>query len=250
MERRLGHHLGALSPPAAPSPAAAATGVGLGARRPPAALAAPCPAAAADGPHVLVVGATGVVGRAAVEEFESLGGYTITMVSRRPPAYPTQHARHLPLDLTDRAACEAALGSELGASVTHLIYTAIAGVDIADPEAIEMNTAMLRNTLEPLESAPGSRLQHISLMQGRKAYAGNEPAELLWPLKERHPRHDTEPNWYFTQEDLLQELQAARSDTSWRWTVWRPPTVLGFVPGAPLSMVAAVGVCACSLCVL
>jgi len=77
--------------------------------------------------------------------------------------------------------------------------------------------------------------------------AGNEPAELLWPLKERHPRHDTEPNWYFTQEDLLQELQAARSDTSWRWTVWRPPTVLGFVPGAPLSMVAAVGVCTCSL---
>ena len=160
MERRLNHHLGALQPAHAtprllPTAAAAAA------------------AAADDGPHVLVVGATGVVGRAAVEEFESLGGYTITMVSRRPPAYPTQHARHLPLDLTDRAACEAALRSELGASVTHLIYTAIAGVDIADPEAIEMNTAMLRNTLEPLESAPGSRLQHVSLMQGRKACASS-----------------------------------------------------------------------------
>ena len=59
--------------------------------------------------HVLVAGATGVVGRAAVEEFESRGT-RVTMVSRRKPAYSTT-ATHIALDLSDRAGCHAALAS-------------------------------------------------------------------------------------------------------------------------------------------
>ena len=46
--------------------------------------------------HVLIVGATGVVGRAAVEHFTALGDWKITMVSRRPPVYDTD-ATHVPL---------------------------------------------------------------------------------------------------------------------------------------------------------
>jgi nucleoside-diphosphate-sugar epimerase len=186
--------------------------------------------------HVLVAGATGVVGRAAVEEFESLGT-RVTMVSRRTPAYSTT-ATHIALDLSDRAACDAALASLGG--VTHLVYTALSGVDIAEPRAVVDNTEMLRNCLEPLEhGASASSLRHVSLMQGRKFYAGFSPEELLWPLKERHPRTDTEVNWYFTQEDLLVEHA---EKASWAYTIWRPPTVLGFVPGAPLSMLTAIGV--------
>lgn len=174
--------------------------------------------------HVLVVGATGVVGRAAVEHFEGLGSWRVTMVSRRPPLFATA-AQHIPLDLTDRLACEAALGSLGG--VTHLVYTALSGVDIAEPAAVVTNTEMLRNTLESLETgASAQTLQHVSLMQGRKAYAGADPKLLLWPLKERHPRSEAaEPNWYFTHEDLLIEHHQ-RQATAWTYTIWRPPTVL------------------------
>ena len=187
--------------------------------------------------HVVIVGATGVVGRAAVEQF-CQAGWACTMVSRRPPAYPApDNAVHLPLDLTDRDVCQAALSQLV--DVTHLIYTALAGVNISDPAEIATNTDMLRNALLPLESMPS--LAHVSILQGRKAYAAYDPDEMLWPLKESQPRQET-PSWYWTQEDLLKERRTAAADPHWTWTIWRPPTVLGFVPGAPLSMITAIGV--------
>ena len=194
--------------------------------------------------HVLVVGATGVVGRAAVEHFTALGDWKITMVSRRPPGYATD-ALHVPLDLTDEAACTAVLGTMQG--VTHLIYTAIAGVNISDPEDIATNTSMLRNALLSLEAGSRDTLRHVSILQGRKAYAEYDPAQMLWPLKEQHPRHggkapaESQSSWYFTQEDFL-KARRALPGVRWTYTIWRPPTVLGFVPGAPLNMIAALGV--------
>jgi nucleoside-diphosphate-sugar epimerase len=194
-------------------------------------------AAAAYHHHVVVVGATGVVGRACTEHFSSLGGWRITMVSRRPPAYPTtDDATHLSLDLTDADACMAALSRLSG--VTHLIYTALHGVNISDPMEIATNTDMLRNVLEPL--APMPSLMHVSLLQGRKAYAAHNPARLHWPLKESHPEQRDVPSWYWTQQDLL--LRHRSRHQQWTYTIWRPPTVLGFVPGAPLSMITALGV--------
>jgi hypothetical protein len=202
-------------------------------------------ASATPARHVLIVGATGVVGRAAVEHFTALGDWEITLVSRRPPVYDTA-ATHVPLDLTDEPACTAVLGSMKG--VTHLIYTAIAGVNISNSEEIATNTSMLRNTLLPLE-AGGSRdtLRHVSILQGRKAYAEYDPAQMLWPLKEQQPRHggkapvENQSSWYFTQEDFL-KAQRALPGVRWTYTIWRPPTVLGFVPGASLNMIAALGV--------
>lgn len=194
--------------------------------------------------HVLIVGATGVVGRAAVEHFTALGDWKITMVSRRPPGYATD-ALHVPLDLTDEAACTAVLGTMQG--VTHLIYTAIAGVNISDPEDIATNTSMLRNALLSLEAGSRDTLRHVSILQGRKAYAEYDPAQMLWPLKEQHPRHggkapaESQSSWYFTQEDFL-KARRALPGVRWTYTIWRPPTVLGFVPGAPLNMIAALGV--------
>ena len=194
--------------------------------------------------HVVIVGATGVVGRAAVEHFAALGDWKITMVSRRPPVYATD-AAHVPLDLTDEATCAAVLGTMQ--DVTHLIYTAIAGVNISDPEEIVTNTAMLRNALLSLEAGSRNTLRHVSILQGRKAYAEYDPAMMLWPLKEKHPRHggsvptESQSSWYFTQEDFL-KARRALPGVAWTYTIWRPPTVLGFVPGAPLNMVAALGV--------
>jgi nucleoside-diphosphate-sugar epimerase len=119
----------------------------------------------------LVVGALGLVGRAAVEHLETLGDWEIVGVSRRKPDWDTR-AQFLSVDLRDRAACEAAFGSLHG--VTHVIYTALyeaprLGAGWSDPKHASINLEMLRNTLEPLErGSPG--LRHVTVLQGTKAY--------------------------------------------------------------------------------
>lgn len=187
---------------------------------------------------MLVAGAGGVVGAAAVEHFASLADWDVVAISRRrPPALP-ERVTHLPLDLTDAAACRAA-GPAL-ARVTHLMFAAlyekpdlIAGW--RDPEQMAVNEMMLRHLLDALEaSAPG--LRHVSLMQGTKAYGGHvEPAPV--PCKERWPRHAHE-NFYWLQEDLLRERQPK---AAWTFTVLRPQIVFGYAVSSPMNIVAAIG---------
>eukprot|EP01050_Picozoa_sp_SAG11_P016098 SAG11_NODE_2156_length_3734_cov_22.964787_3_plen_217_part_00 len=49
---------------------------------------------------------------------------------------------------------------------------------------------------------------------------------------------------YFDQQDYLEaklQQQESRGGGGWTFTAWRPPAVIGFALGAPLSCVAAVG---------
>jgi nucleoside-diphosphate-sugar epimerase len=187
---------------------------------------------------MLVAGAGGVVGAAAVEHFASLPDWEVIAVSRRRPPELPAGVTHLSLDLTDAAACRAA-GPAL-ARVTHLMFAAlyekpdlIAGW--RDPGQMAVNLAMLRHLLDALEAAaPG--LRHVSLMQGTKAYGGHvEPAPV--PCKERWPRHAHE-NFYWLQEDLLRERQPR---AAWTFTVLRPQIVLGYAVSSPMNIVAAIG---------
>lgn len=185
---------------------------------------------------VLIAGALGLVGRAAVEHFTGLDGWDVIGVSRRAPDFETR-ARFVSVDLTDRAACETAFGAMTG--VTHVVYAAlyekpdlIAGW--RDPEQMATNLAMLRNLIEPLEAA--ASLRHVTLLQGAKAYGIHvEPAPV--PAKERWPRHPHE-NFYWLQEDWL---KARRHGKAWSITVLRPQVVLGFARGSPMNVVAALG---------
>ena len=54
--------------------------------------------------RILIVGATGLAGAQAVRHFAALPGWAVTALSRRAPE---AHAgvTHLPVDLTDSAAC-------------------------------------------------------------------------------------------------------------------------------------------------
>ena len=104
---------------------------------------------------ILVAGATGLVGHAAMKHFAAVEGREVVAVSRRRPN-ETHGARWLPLDLTDRAACEA-MAPEF-AGVTHLVYAAlyerpglVAGWQ--EEEQIRTNDRMLRNLMAPLERA-------------------------------------------------------------------------------------------------
>jgi NAD(P)-dependent dehydrogenase (short-subunit alcohol dehydrogenase family) len=120
---------------------------------------------------VLVAGATGLVGYAVLKHFARAPDTTVIALSRRkPPDMPA--IRHLPLDLTDAAACrDAADGLS---DVTHLVYAALFELPCLvdgwrNDLQITTNDRMLRNLLTPLmQTAP--RLRHVTLLQGTKAY--------------------------------------------------------------------------------
>ena len=186
---------------------------------------------------ILIAGASGVVGAAAVEHFAALPDWEVLALSRRPSPLP-EGVRHVPLDLTDAAACVAAAPGL--AHVTHVMFAALYELPelVAgwrDPQQMAVNELMLRNLLDALQPA-AKGLRHITLMQGTKAYGGHvEPAPV--PAKERWPRHAHE-NFYWLQEDLLRERQPR---SGWTFTVLRPQLIFGYAIGSPMNIVAAIG---------
>jgi nucleoside-diphosphate-sugar epimerase len=190
--------------------------------------------------QVVVFGATGVVGRAAAEHFGARGDCEVIAISRRPLALPG--VVHVPLDLADPDATAAALRSPQFAGTTHVVFAALQeSSDLAagwrDTELIVHNAALFRNALDPLAEACAATLQHVSLLQGAKAYGfhvGRSPV----PAKERSPR-DAHHNFYFEQEDALRELAEG---APWSWTVFRPQVVFGESFGSPMNLLPVLGV--------
>ena len=188
---------------------------------------------------MLVVGASGVVGRAALEHFGQLADWDVIGVSRRAPQ-GVDGARLVSLDLldTDRCADEFATMP----AVTHVIYAALSEAPglvsgWRDREQMQRNLTMLRNVLEPLCRSATS-LEHISLLQGTKAYGVHLEVTPV-PARERWPRHPHE-NFYFLQEDHLRERQ--RDGGGWTFTIWRPQVVYGESFASPMNLIPAIGV--------
>ena len=186
----------------------------------------------------LIVGATGVIGEAALARFAAAGDWDAIALSRRQPEPVLNGSfRHLSLDLGNAAACAAAC-QQLTA-VTHVIYAAVSeqpGLVSGwhDRQQMQLNLNMLSNLIDPLcEAAPA--LQHVTLLQGAKAYgahAGHRPA---LPARENAPRvpHD---NFYWLQEDYLRDKAAA---CDFDWTIFRPQVVVGATPGAAMNPLLA-----------
>jgi nucleoside-diphosphate-sugar epimerase len=192
---------------------------------------------------VLVAGASGLVGTAAVDAFLDAGWEVIALSRRKPEVFSERPFRHLAVDLRDRQACEAAFARLAG--VTHVVYTAVyelpglvAGWQ--DPGQMETNLAMLRNLMEPLQQ--GSRIEHVTLLQGTKAYGVHLHAIPI-PARERYPRDD-HPNFYWLQEDWIREQSAQRG---FGWTILRPTVVLGPNVGVVMNILPVVGIYA-ALC--
>ena len=186
---------------------------------------------------ILIAGASGVVGAAAVEHFASLPDWEVIALSRRPVSQPAG-VTHVSVDLTDALACQRV--SEKFSGVTHLLFAALYELPelVAgwrDPRQMMVNEAMLRNILDALEPA-ATGLRHVTFMQCTKAYGGHvEPAPV--PCKERSPRHRHE-NFYWLQEDLIRARQAR---AAWTFTVLRPQVVFGYAVSSPMNVVAAIG---------
>ncbi len=191
---------------------------------------------------ILVVGATGLLGRAAMLHFKDLPGWGVIGMSRRDPG--VESVPYLPADLTSLASLErhkVALRE-----VTHVFYAALYEMEDLiggwrHQEQMGINDRMFRNLLATiLDAAP--KLAHINILQGTKAY-GVHVEPMRAPAKERWPRHSHE-NFYWLQEDYLKEQQAGKD---WSYTIWRPQAVFGYALGSPMNLIAAVGVYA-SIC--
>jgi nucleoside-diphosphate-sugar epimerase len=186
---------------------------------------------------MLVIGASGVIGRAAVERFSALAGWDVIGVSRRSP-HGTKGATLRSVDLLDRAACAATFGAIPHA--THVVYAALSEAPglvsgWRDHQQMQRNLTMLRNVLEPLSAAARS-LEHVSLLQGTKAYGVHLEVTPV-PARERWPRHPHE-NFYFLQEDYLRDVQRG---AAWTFTIWRPQVVYGESFASPMNLIPAIG---------
>jgi len=187
---------------------------------------------------ILIVGALGTVGRAALEHFEKLGDWEIVGTSRRAPDFPTR-ATWVSVDLRDPVDTRAKLGEIR--DITHVAYAAVfEKPDVtkgwAEADHAQINLDMLRNVVETVE-ATSPNFQHITLMQGTKAY-GAHLGPFRMPARESDPRY-MPPNFYYDQMDWLAEQQVGKN---WSWTILRPQIVCGIALGSPLNIVSAIGV--------
>jgi nucleoside-diphosphate-sugar epimerase len=180
----------------------------------------------------LVLGATGVSGRALIAHLETLPDWNVIGVSRKPPYFPTK-ARFVSVDLLDPESCRFGLGAL--PEVTHVFYTAY----VDDPvitRTREPNARMFANCLPVIEQT-AKNLQHVCLLQGTKYY-GQYLGPFKTPAKESDPRVST-PHFYYDQQDLLMATSAGKS---WSWSAARPHVICGFALGNPLNLISTIGV--------
>jgi nucleoside-diphosphate-sugar epimerase len=196
------------------------------------------------GRKIVVAGATGLVGNAALRHFRAVGGCEVVALSRRKPRQ-LHGARHVPIDLTDPAQCARAAAELHGA--THLIYAALyEALNLVDgwrdPNQIRTNDLMLRNLMAVLEPA-APELRHVALLQGTKAY-GVHVRPLTVPARENRSEMYEQPNFYWAQENFLRALQ---HDKAWHWSILRPVLIVGEAIGGAMDLIPPLGVYAAML---
>ena len=193
---------------------------------------------------VLIVGASGVIGAAAIEHFASLPGWKVIGLSRRHPDVAEGTVfEHLAVDLNDAEACRA-VAARFG-GVTHVVYAALFEKPGLMPgwyeqDQMQTNLAMMRNLMEPLLTAAHG-LRHVSVLQGTKAY-GAHVHPLAVPARENRPR-DPHDNFYWLQEDYIRGAQKRDEGAGkpWTFTIWRPQVVFGAAHGVAMNLIPVIG---------
>jgi nucleoside-diphosphate-sugar epimerase len=176
----------------------------------------------------LVVGASGIVGRATAALLVEQG-WTVHGLARRPAAQ--EGVQPIAVDLLDLDATRAALAD---VDPDAVFVTTWLRQD-SEAENIRVNSAMVRNLLDALPKPTGPR--HVALVTGLKHYLG--PFEAYGkgtlpqtPFREEQGRLDIE-NFYYAQED---EVFAAAARDGFSWSIHRPHTVIGKAVGNAMNM--------------
>ena len=178
--------------------------------------------------RVLIVGATGMIGRNFSEHACQVEGIEPVGISRRKPDWAGD-LDWVPVDLLDRDSAISALRGY--SDISDILYAGYVHGSGWQSET-EANTALLANTLDAVEEA-GAKLKRVVLMQGQKYY-GSHLGPFKTPSREDDERH-VPPNFYYDQQDLLEERG---KDASWAWTALRPHVVCGIGSGSPLNIVS------------
>ncbi|KIW01144.1 uncharacterized protein PV09_07430 [Verruconis gallopava] len=195
------------------------------------------------GEHILITGATGVVGRAAMQYYAERG-YKVTAVSRREPV-STYGASWMSVDLSSSEACAKALSPLT--DVVQIVFAALhEEPDLRsgwlEQKQIERNEAMLRNTVEAV--VPHAKgLRNVTILQGPKAY-GVHVHPIRVGSREDRDEDRSIPNFYWAQEDYLKARQKGQD---WSWNVLRPGLVIGMSVGGAMNLYGAIGVYAAVL---
>lgn len=185
--------------------------------------------ATTDRRSALVVGGTGIAGRALCRELAARNWHTTSL--SRGEAGPHNRADTVRADLTDSQSVQEAL---TGLKPTHVFFTAWSRRP-TEAENIAVNSAMVRNVLDVVGLS--GELRHVALVTGLKHYLG--PFEVYGtgatrdtPFHEDEPRLDA-PNFYYAQED---ELWKAAERYQFAWSVHRSHTIIGHAVGNAMNM--------------
>ena len=179
--------------------------------------------------QALIVGISGVIGRALAEQLQK-AGWQVTGLSRGRGAIPAGCAS-LTADLTDADAVRDALHD----SKPDALFFSVWSRQANEKENIRVNGGMVRNVIEAL----GDRLNgaHVGLVTGLKHYLGPfeayaQGAVPTTPFREEQGRQDVE-NFYYAQED---EVFAGAEKYGYRWSIHRPHTIIGHAVGNAMNM--------------
>jgi nucleoside-diphosphate-sugar epimerase len=179
----------------------------------------------------VVVGATGIIGRAITAKLAELGGWQVIGVTRSGSTVPGVDET-IAADLRDPVEARRRLAPAAGA--THLFFAAYLP-QASWAEEVGPNRALLVNAVEGLE-AVGAPLRHVTLVTGAKYY-GVHLGPSAAPAAETEPRH-LGPNFYYDQEDYLRSRECA----AWRWTNLVPTHLTGFAIGNPMNLALSLAV--------
>ena len=171
----------------------------------------------------VVVGATGIVGRAVAAKLAEHRSRTRGhSVRRGGPRYQS--------DDRGRSARPEGGARAVGAS-RQRDPPVLRGLPPSDKRGCGSRTkpGMLVNAVEGLE-AVGAPLQHVTLITGT-SITESMSVPLPPPPPESEPRH-IGPNFYYAQEDYLR----SRRDAAWRWTNLVPTHLTGFATGNPMNL--------------
>ncbi len=193
---------------------------------------------------ILIVGASGLVGSAALEHFLKQPDWNVIAVSRRKPSLDsTRPFKHIPIDLRVEKECWEVFKNM--SDVTHILYAAL--YEKADglvsgwfeEDQIKTNGEMLHYVVEPIVEATKGKV-HTIVIHGTKAYGVHLPPPHVnkVPAKESDPRVD-HPSFYWVQEDYIRSMAAKHKNFT--YTFIRPPLIVNAAHGVAMSVLATFG---------
>lgn len=197
----------------------------------------------------IVVGSTGIIGRAMVERLikdDSIS--TIYTLSRKSDGLDHPKTRHARLDLRASASEMAtALAQVQGEHVYFCAYTSL-----SDPaQTFSFNNAMLENFIEALvQTRVISQVKRFILTCGLKQYGVHlgEPKQPMvesdYLLESGKGGAEWPANFYYTQQRMLAD---AGSRHGFEWVCTLPKDVIGYAKGNFMNQATALGLyCAIS----